>query len=64
MGILIFFIFFATIVFDLIPQMFGYKGLTNWFCETYETEADILIYLIYIPFIVFLYWATYYVTNR
>lgn len=43
------------IVFDLIPKIFGYKGLTDWYLAKYKTEADALIFLAYIPFSVLLF---------
>lgn len=50
MEILILVMIPGLIVFDLIPQAFGYKGLVKWYSDNYQTEADILIFLVYLPF--------------
>ena len=30
------------IVFDIIPKMFGYKGLMDWYIDKYKKEAESL----------------------
>lgn len=37
------------IVFDIIPKMFGYKGLMGWYIDKYKKEADslLIIYLLF-----------------
>lgn len=59
MEILVLFMIPGFIVFDLIPKAFGYKGLTDWYCDKYRTEADVLIFLVYIPFCAFIGWVIY-----
>lgn len=46
----------GIILFDLIPIIFGFSGLSNWYCEKYEKPADILIpfYLLFTVILLFI----------
>lgn len=35
----------GLLLFDWIPKLFKYKGLTDWYCDKYNKEADPLIIL-------------------
>lgn len=50
MGILVIFMLLGLIMLYLIPELLGHTGLTEWYCEEYDTEDDVPIILVYLPF--------------
>jgi hypothetical protein len=50
------------IVFDIIPKMFGYKGLMDWYINKYKKEADSLL-MIYLLFFIIIASIIFFQTN-
>lgn len=50
----------GLIVFDFIPMLLGRKGLSQWYVDKYNTEADILVIVVYIPFLLLIGLAIYF----
>lgn len=50
MEILFIFALVPLILFDVIPSIFGGKGLINWYTERHNTYADSLFMAFYVPF--------------
>lgn len=50
------------IVFDIIPKMFGYKGLMDWYINKYKKEADSLL-IIYLLFFMIIASIIFFQTN-
>lgn len=44
------------IVFDLLPLLFKRKGLTEWYADKYNTDSDILLFVVYVPFFALCMW--------
>jgi len=60
MEILVILMIPGLIVFDFIPMLLGRKGLSQWYVDKYNTEADILVIVVYIPFLLLIGLAIYF----
>jgi hypothetical protein len=51
----------AFIILDIIPAIFGYKGLSGWYCDKYGKYADdlLLVYAIVTALFVYLIYLIY-----
>lgn len=47
------------IVFDLLPKLLGFKGLSDWYSDKYKKDADILLAIVYLPFTILIVWLIY-----
>jgi len=55
MPLLLLIILPAVLIFDIIPQGFGFEGLSNWYVRKYRTEADSLLMVVYFPVSIIIY---------